>query len=228
MGATTMARHTAVPTTSIFLRARQVQCDLSTRAHILTILRLAAVVLVGLGCMWLAASVGQAIFTIIIAQQTAPTAVAAPFAESNQTKMNQRLVTVAVGGTQSYADTAITIDNLRIVTAQGAIGAPGGEAFAIVTVTLRNLDPAHPQVFNAADFVLQNAAGSLNHPAFTALDDPLMTGTLGPNGTTTGDLAFLVPYPVADSVPDPEIEYLPSAISGATLSWSVPLAPLLP
>lgn len=223
-----MAHHTEVPAAPAFWQQRVGETRLSPQAHILTVLRLAVGVLFGLGCMWLAASMAQAIVAAISAQQTTTAPVVAPFGNGSVAGATQHVVSVAVGGTQSYTDTAITMTNLRIVTSQGAIGAPSGQAFAIVSVTLRNLDPAHSQAFNVADFVLQNAGEVPHHAAFTALDDPLAVGTLAPNGSITGDLAFLVTYPVADTAPDPQIVYLPSGNSGATLGWSVPLAPLLP
>ena len=101
-------------------------------------------------------------------------------------------------------------------------------AFAIVSVTLVNTDPTQNVAYNAADFILLDANGHAHPEAYAALEAPLGVGNMVPHASVQGDLAFLVPYPVDGSQPDPQIRYMPSAISGFILSWNVPLAPTLP
>ena len=137
-------------------------------------------------------------------------------------------VAVGIGATQSFRSLAITVGHLQIAQSHTFIGAPQGMAFAVITVLLVNTDPTQSVAYNGADFTLMDANGHTHPEAYAALASPLGVGSILPRASVQGDLAFLVPYPVDGSQPDPQLRYLPSAVGGFILSWSVPLAPTLP
>ena len=141
---------------------------------------------------------------------------------------NDSGIAVGIGATQSFRSLAITVGPLQIAPSHAFIGAPQGMAFAIIAVMLVNTDPTQRVAYNAADFALVDANGHTHPEAYAALESPLGVGSMAPHTSVQGDLAFLVPYPVDGSQPDPQIRYVPSAIGGFSLSWSVTLAPTLP
>lgn len=134
-------------------------------------------------------------------------------------------LTVAVGATQSFEGTAITVSNLQLKTANNLVGAPDGEEFAIVTIRLINTAPAGAIPYNAYDFVLADQAGQGHHEDFAALDHPLGAGSLAPERQVTGDIAFLVKTAAPAPGSDLQIVYLPSLTAVAPLRWSVSLDP---
>ncbi len=132
-------------------------------------------------------------------------------------------LTVSVGATLSYRGVAITTGNLQLKTANNVVGAPTGEEFAIVTIRLVNIQSAASVTYNAHDFLLLDAAGTLHYEDFAALDHPLGTGTLAPGEQVTGDIAFLVKSAITNPADDPQIVYAPSLTSGTPVCWSLPL-----
>lgn len=188
-------------------------------------------VVVIVGSLWLANAVTQrllgglahapALMPSLTLPTPSPTAAVVVLPSANA-------VSVGIGATQSFHSLAITLTNLRIVSKQGFVGAPQGMAFALITVVLVNTDPIISVAYSPTDFALVDAAGTAHPAAFAALGAPLGTGEVPPLATVQGDLAFLIPYPVDGSQPDPQIRYLPSAANSLALSWGLPLAPLLP
>jgi hypothetical protein len=181
-----------------------------------------SVTLANLATRWLLAGITPASFHAVTSASvtsTKPTVTPPP---------GTNPIAVGLGATQSINGLAITMTNLRLVTTQGFVGAPAGEAFAIVTVTLVNTDPTQASAYNGGDFVFVDSTGQTHPEVFAALAAPLGVGTLAPQATTQGDLAFLIPYPVAANAPDPQIRYQAARVGGFMLNWSLPLGPLLP
>ncbi len=135
---------------------------------------------------------------------------------------------MAIGATESIDGIAITVSDLRLATAIGAVGAPSGMAFAVVRVRLVDLDAVRAMSYNAGDFALVSGDGHVFHEVFAALGDPLGVGQLAPSASASGEIAFLVTPQTDPSAVDPQIVFWPSLSSGNLVSWSMPLAPVMP
>jgi hypothetical protein len=128
-----------------------------------------------------------------------------------------------LGATQSFGGVTITAGNLRVASALDVVSAPPGQAFAIVTITLFNTNPADTITYNAANFVLLWPDGTVRHEAVAALPAPLGVGQLAGDASVAGDVAFLVPHPAPVTTFDPQILFLPEAGAMPPLRWDLAL-----